>query len=75
MTAALSSDPTLADVIFMLWRSRRSLLAGLDARLCAGALFLMLAVPHYRVTLLVGPAGAPVHAAEQPGADGTLDIP
>jgi hypothetical protein len=49
-------EPDLIDVLSFLWRSWRSLAVGLAAGAALGGLFLLLAVPHYRVSIIVGPA-------------------
>ncbi len=54
--SGLSSDMTLADFLRALWRARFFVVFGALVGLACAALFLVWAVPHYRVTMLVAPA-------------------
>lgn len=54
-TAAVLSEPTLADVLRDLWRARTYLMAGAASGLLCAALFLFLAVPQYGAAMLVSP--------------------
>lgn len=49
------ADATLADFTRDLWAGRAWLAAGMIVGLAAAALFLMVAVPHYRVIMIVAP--------------------
>lgn len=49
-------EPTLEDLLKDLWRARAFLLAGALTGLALAACFLIVAVPHYRATMLVAPA-------------------
>jgi hypothetical protein len=60
--AIQSPEPTLADVLRLLWRARRVVLAGGVVGLLGGLLFMTLAIPQYRATMLLAPTtrtGAP----------------
>ena len=57
-----SSEPTLMDLIRQLWSARFVLLLGAALGCVAASLFLVLSVPHYRVTMLVAPAERTVRA-------------
>lgn len=49
-------EPTFGDVVRDLWGARRALAAGAVLGLVAGFIFVSLAVPHYRASLMVAPA-------------------
>jgi hypothetical protein len=50
------SEPTLIDVLRMIRLAWKYVAAGMVAGMLAGGIFLSVAVPHYRVTMLVAPA-------------------
>ncbi|MCB9978192.1 MAG: hypothetical protein H6862_01105 [Rhodospirillales bacterium] len=52
----ITSDPDLIDVLDFLWRQKRFVFGGGLAGLALAALFVILAVPHYRASMIVGPA-------------------
>ncbi|MGZ9098052.1 MAG: Wzz/FepE/Etk N-terminal domain-containing protein [Micavibrio sp.] len=52
----LPPEPSLADVFKALWLARRYVILGAIFGLAGAALFLLLSVPHYRITMLVAPA-------------------
>jgi hypothetical protein len=55
LTPIAPHEPTLAELLLMLWADRRSILRGGLIGLLAAILFLLLAVPHYRAAMLVEP--------------------
>ncbi|MBU0858651.1 MAG: hypothetical protein KJ667_01820 [Alphaproteobacteria bacterium] len=54
-TRSYYSEATLADLIGDVWRGKLFVLAGGLCGLALALLFLMLAVPHYRADMIVGP--------------------
>lgn len=50
-----STEPTLRDLAAWGWQARRWIITGLLAGICAALLWAWLAVPQYRITMLVGP--------------------
>lgn len=54
--AGLVREPDLADVVRGWWKLRGWILSGAVAGAVAALIFLAVAVPHYRVTMLVAPA-------------------
>jgi len=52
----LTAEPTLGDLVQSVWRAKLSVVIGGVFGLIAAIVFLSVAVPHYRVTMLVGPA-------------------
>ncbi|MDB5491884.1 MAG: hypothetical protein JWO78_1733 [Micavibrio sp.] len=53
---AVTAEPTLSDVRHSVWKAKLSVVVGGVFGLLAAIIFLSVAVPHYRVTMLVGPA-------------------
>lgn len=53
---ARASNPDLVDVLMFLWRHRRAVSAGGVAGMILAGAMLFLAIPHYRVSMIVGPA-------------------
>lgn len=51
-----SAEPTLPDVLRLLWRARASLFIGGVLGCVGAALFLLFSIPHYRISMLVAPA-------------------
>lgn len=56
-----AAEPTLGDVFQSVWKAKLSVAIGGFLGFAAAVLFLFFAVPHYRITMLVGPAE---HAAK-----------
>lgn len=54
-TITMTAEPTLNDILRDLWRARRIVAAGAVMGLICAALFLLLAVPQYRASMLVTP--------------------
>lgn len=52
----LTAEPTLGDVFRSVWQAKLSVMLGAIVGLVAAIFFLSITVPHYRVTMLVGPA-------------------
>ncbi len=57
-----ATEPTLMDLLRLLWRARIFLVLGAVLGCIGAVLFLMCSVPHYRVTMLVAPAERTVRA-------------
>lgn len=50
------SEPTLGDIARLLWAARKRLFAGAILGLACGFIFLVCAIPHYRVSMVLAPA-------------------
>lgn len=57
-----NAEPTLPDLLRLLWRAWPHLLIGAALGGLGAVLFLLLSIPHYRVTMLVAPAERGVRA-------------
>lgn len=55
MAFAQTSEPSFSDTVQLAWQARRWLLAGCLSGLAVAALFIILAVPHYRALIIVAP--------------------
>jgi hypothetical protein len=54
--STLTAEPTLNDVFRSVWEAKLPVVLGGVVGLIAAFVFLSVAIPHYRVTMLVGPA-------------------